>query len=273
VKVVRFSFLDVDVTVRCADEALRRLLAESYRGRARGRARGSLEYGIVVGAGRSGLRLARRGARPRQARDVGELLLLFDSDLNVQLQRLRRDLYFVHSAVLVRGGRAALLVGGSGAGKSTAAWALAHHGFGYAGDELAPIDAARLSVHPCPRALCLKSRPPAGYPLPPDARRTSRGWHIATGRLLRAPRAPLELGAVFFVSHAEAPAPGRTSWRLGPAEAAARLYAHALNPLAHPGRGLDAAIQVARGVPAYRLESRRLAEASRRVAAILDGGD
>jgi hypothetical protein len=39
------------------------------------------------------------------------------------------------------------------------------------------------------------------------------------------------------------------------AEAAARLYTQALNPLAHPADGIDAALQVARGVRCFGLET------------------
>ena len=42
---------------------------------------------------------------------------------------------------------------------------------------------------------------------------------------------------------------------MGAAEAAARLYVQALNPLAHPADGLDAALQVVRGVRCFGLEA------------------
>jgi hypothetical protein len=38
------------------------------------------------------------------------------------------------------------------------------------------------------------------------------------------------------------------------AQGAARLMAHALNPLAHPVGGLDAAVALARSVPCYELD-------------------
>jgi hypothetical protein len=269
VAALRFSRLSVDVGVRCSDPRLRRLLAGNYGAGGLRNGGPSLAYAVERAA--SGVRLTRPGARPRRARNAGHLLRLFDADLSVQLQRLRRRLYFLHAAVLVRHDRAALLVGASGAGKSTAAWALTHHGFRYAGDELAPLDVERLAVHPCPRGLCLKSRPPEPYALPADAARTSWGWHVPLGRLPGARRSrPVRLSAIFFVSHAGQGRGGNRVRRLGAADAAARLYAHALNPLAHPGRGLDPAVHLARSVPAFLLDARRLPEACRRVAAILD---
>ena len=45
---------------------------------------------------------------------------------------------------------------------------------------------------------------------------------------------------------------------MGTAEAAARLYTQALNPLAHPEDGLDAALQVVRGARCFGLEAAAL---------------
>ena len=274
--VLRFSLLGIGVRVRCPDASLRRLLARSYgagrlrRDRLSGRPR--LSYDVGRGAARPLLRLTRSGARARRASDPGRLLQAFDADLGMQLQRLRRDLFFLHSAVLVRHGRAALLVGPSGAGKSTAAWALVRHGFRYAGDELAPVDVERLRVIPCPRALCLKDAPPRGYPLPADAARTSWGWHVPLSRLPGARRrAPVPVAAVFFVERAGQGDAPRGDRPLRPAEVAARLYAHALNPLAHPAGGLDPAVRLAETVPGFVLDTRRLSASSRRVDAILSG--
>jgi hypothetical protein len=268
---LHFSFLGVGVRVRCADHALRELLSLSYGAARRPVGGPNLFYDIARRPARPVLRLSRSGARPRRARDAGDLLRAFDADLGIELQRRRRDLFFLHAAVLVRRGRAALLVGPSGAGKSTAAWALLRHGFRYGGDELAPLDVARLRVFPCARALCLKDLPPAGYALPEGVPRTSWGWHVPLARLPGARRArPLQLAAIFFVARGTALGGGRHARRLSAAEAAARLYAQALNPLAHGGQGLDPAVRVAGSVPAFVLDSDRLPEACREVAAILD---
>jgi hypothetical protein len=264
---LRFARLGVSVEVRCADPEVRRLLAEAY-GQSRGRGASALRYRIESVGGT--FRLTRRGMPARRAAGAGPVFGLLDSDLAVQLQRRRRELLFLHAAVLVRGGRAALLVGASGAGKSTAAWALAHHGFRYGGDELAPVDVKRLRVIPSPRALCLKAPPPAPYPLPARARCTRSGWHVPLRDLPGGLHtAPAPIAAVFFVDHAPAAA-GRGLRRLSAAEAAARLYAQALNPLAHPDDGLEPAVRLAEALPAFALDSSRLPAACRRVAARLD---
>jgi DNA-binding transcriptional LysR family regulator len=197
--------------------------------------------------------LTRPGHPEQAAEDDSDLLSLVDGELVVELQRQRPDLFFLHSAVLVEieQGRAALLVAQAGGGKSTTAWALLHHGFAYASDELAPVELPGLLVHPFPRALCLKDDPPASYPLPAGAMRTERTIHVPEA-LLPAPlhRQAAPLHAVFLVRRG-AGAPSRR--RLSAAEAGARLYPHALNALAHAESGLDAVLQIASAVPCFEL--------------------
>jgi hypothetical protein len=196
-------------------------------------------------------------------------LYLLDGDLSVQLQTRRPDLYFLHSAVLARHGLAALLVGPSGIGKSTAAWALTHHGFQFKGDELAPVDVERLRVFPYFRALCLKTLPPASYPVARTARRTSRGWHVPAHLMPGGRRAtPLKVGAVFFPRR-DSPPGASAVRRISQADAAARLYAYALNALAHEDAGLAPAARLAQAVPAFEVITTDLVRAASGVSAVL----
>ncbi len=185
--------------------------------------------------------------------DPSGLLEWLDTDLVISLQRLRRDLYFVHAAVLELSGRAVMLVAPSGVGKSTTAWALLHHAFGYLSDELAPVNLGTLEVQPYPRALCLKTEPPQGYPLPETVLRTSRGFHLPARDLPgRVSIAPATIAAIFILNRQ--PDTWRPSVRrMTSAEAGARLYANTLNPLAHPGDGLDGAIRIASVTPSFEL--------------------
>jgi hypothetical protein len=210
----------------------------------------------TVGRGPTGEFLIRRGAEGLPPADsTGMLLFHFEQDLVVELQKRRSDLYFLHSAVLEREGHALLLVAESGGGKSTTTWGLLHHGFRYASDELAPIDLTTGLVHAFPHALCLKADPPAPYPLPAGVLRTSRSWHVPVGLLpsALAPN-PLPLDAIVFLRYRpDIDRPGIR--RMGAAESTARLYTQALNPLAHPADGIDAALQIVRGVRCYGLET------------------
>jgi hypothetical protein len=55
------------------------------------------------------------------------------------------------------------------------------------------------------------------------------------------------------------------------AEAGARLFASTLNPLAHPGDGLDAAIEIAMRTPCFELITADLPETCAQVEATMKG--
>lgn len=261
--------LGITVDIRCAEVETRSLLTAHYEHMRRPRDTADVTYTVARPNGR--LLLTRDDARPVTAADRGELLLLLDQDLIIQLQRLRPDLYFIHAGVLDFGSKAFMLVAPSGGGKSTTAWALVHHGCRYLSDELAPVDLRTVSVHPYPRALALKRRPPASYPLPRATLSTSRGLHIATDALssgIRATAAPL--AAIFFLRYRpEAVGPSVTP--LSAAQGAARLYANTLNALAHPEEGLTGAIRIARATACFELATADLTATCRLVETTLDG--
>jgi hypothetical protein len=245
------STLGCRLELRCQDPRTRALLEVVY-GALRAVAAPS-PFRFTVAREGDELLLDADGELLRVTKDEDELLAALDEAVVVQLQRRRPDLFFVHSAVLELGGRAVLLVAPSGTGKSTTTWALSHHGFRYLSDELAPIDPGTLRVHPFPRALHLKAKPPERYPLSSTRGRTGRSIHVAPGDLPGGVCGDsLRLGALVFLHRA----PGTTADAIRPvsaAEAAATLLANALNPLAHPGDGLDAAVAVAGTTPCFSL--------------------
>ena len=188
-----------------------------------------------------------------EAESVSDFLYFFEKDLTIGLQHKRSDLYFIHAAAIEWDGVAAILVASSGTGKSTTAFGLLHEGFRYLSDELAPIDLQTLAVQPYPHALCLKSPPPLPYRLPAATLRTEVTLHLPVSSLPSTTcNTPVPLGAIFFLSREEAG--DTTVERIDTAEASARLYANALNNLAHAGEGLDAAIHLPSRIPCYRLQ-------------------
>ncbi len=224
----------------------------------RRRATPDLDVDIRVD-GTAGFALAINGVPSGIAVDTADLHDELDRLIVVGLQRLRPELYFLHAAVLTWHGRAFVIAGPSGHGKSTTAWGLLQRGAGFVSDELAPIDLHTGVVHDFARALCLKRDPPSGFPLPPAALRIGRAVHVPAWALpppgVRTPTVPTGL---VFVRHD--PARERPQLRrLSTAESAARLYANVLNALAHDARGLDAAIDLAARSPAVALESGDLA--------------
>ncbi|WP_435101215.1 hypothetical protein [Arhodomonas sp. AD133] len=176
-----------------------------------------------------------------------EFVYEFEKALTISLERLRYELLFLHAAVVIREGHAHIICGASGSGKSTTTWALLRHGFGYASDELAPIDLARMRVLAYPHALCLKWRPPPPYSLPASSLETERTIHVAIPHshgLNGALRAPLPVGSIGFLQNsADEPAPSIR--RIPASEAAVRLYTNTLNALAHGNDGLNAVVTLA----------------------------
>jgi hypothetical protein len=204
------------------------------------------------------------------ATNDGDFLFLFEKDLTIELQKLRRELYFIHAAALEFSGKAFLLVAASGRGKSTTTWALLHHGFGYLSDELAPLCLDTLEVQPYPRAISLKTDPPWPYTLPVEVLRTSSTLHIPTRQLpAAAVSKPMPVAAIFFLEYS--PGPNRPNVRhLSKAEAAARLFVHALNPLAHAQDGLPGAASVAERVSSFSLDAGDLARTCALIANTLE---
>ena len=251
-----FSVLDQRLTFECRDAALSALVVADSPGlpvTTHGEGNGPALFYTVSGLGKSpSFQLSREGGPVLQGTGGAAFLSMLEQDLTVELQRRRPDLLFFHAACLHRQGRACLLVGDSGVGKSTTAWALLHHGFDYLSDELAPIDLPSLHVHPYPRALCLK-KVPSGYPPPPGAVDLGATTHIPPPALPRAPvYEPKPLSAIFLLSRTHV-SDVPDIHPLAPAEAAARLYVQALNLLAHGNRGLDAVMDVATRVPCFAL--------------------
>jgi hypothetical protein len=248
--------LGCGVRIGCHDPEAFKLLTVNY-GKMQGDMSGypDIQYTVSRSRKRSGFRIRRHGSELLTAMDDGEFLFLFEKDLTIELQKLRRDLYFVHAAALADSDGAFLLVGASGKGKSTTTWALLHHGFDYLSDELAPLDLGSLEAHPYSHALCLKKEPPRPYSLPDKILRTSSTLYIPTPQLSNTVvLKPMPVKAIFFLEYL----PDLTSpkaRRLTKAETAARLFTHALNPLAHAEDGLAGAVAVAHKVPSFRLDA------------------
>lgn len=263
------SCLGLTVRLRCHDAGISSLLNDNFGAMASERASAGVAYEIVSPrAGAAGVIRRRGAARALEFADHGELIHELEGDLVRQLQLLRARYAFLHSAVLVREGAATLLVGRSGAGKSTTCWGLLHHGFEYLSDELAPVDSGTSTVHAYPHALCVKRRPSPDYPLPAAARRTSKGYHVPVSALpFAGADVALPITRVLFVEHdAKRAVPSLT--RIGGAEAAARLYPNFLNALAHSNAGADATAALARAAACFRLASADLAATCESIVAL-----
>lgn len=245
--------VDRRICIDCEESETRALLTAAYGHMEINSGEVGLHYSVGRDSGRATFFIKRQGRELLTAPDDGTFLALLDEDIAIELQKLRRDLYFVHAAVLAIADVALMLVANSGGGKSTVCWALSHHGFRYLSDELGPVDLKTLGVHRFTRAVTLKTEPPASYPIPPTTIQTSRGWHVAAKDVPGGVGKDLtRLAAVFFLRY-EAKAREPSVRRISEAEAVARLYANTLNALAHAGDGLDAAIQITTAIACFEL--------------------
>ena len=263
VKLLYLSVFDRTIGLQCDGASVHELLLAAYGQMAI--SSGSpldISYSLGQANAGTGFFVARAGQERHLAQDVAEFLFLFEKDLTIELQRRRPDLFFIHAAAVEYDGKAAIIAAPSGTGKSTTTWGLLHEGFRYLSDELAPVDLERMAVYPYPHALCLKSEPPPPYTLPAATLRTTETLHIPVKFLpAEAVMKPTPLAALFFLNR-DAREKGCRVREISIGEAAARLLANALNPLAHRGDGLDAAIHIAQQAHCYELHVSELTEVS-----------
>ena len=270
-RIFSLTIFDIGIQVHCEDARTHQLLNINYGHMQAEASTFDLEYKVGANPAASGFFILRRGENALVASDESQFLYLFEKDMTIELEKRRQDLYFIHGAALVSHDRAFLLVGPSGHGKSTLAWALSHSGFEYLSDELAPIDVSTLSVWPYPHAVCLKESPAVPYELPAETLHTERTLHVPVHLLqgdVRAERT--RLSAIFFVTYSPTAREPVTS-EISAAEATARLYANALNQLAHARDGLDAAAQISSAVSCVKLVSADAASTCVLVKSIFEG--
>lgn len=215
--------------------------------------------------------ISRSGCADLNAYDIGEFIFLFEKDMTIEVQKLRPDLLFIHSAALAYQGRGLLLVAPSGTGKSTTSWVMLNCGFNYLSDELAPLDLNAMRIVPYPHALCLKAEPPV-YPLPQSSLMTTRTIHVPINiEKKHADLASVSLDYVFYLEFDENIIEPVIT-QITTAQASAKLYANSLNILAHEQgeKGIQAAISVARRVNNYILKSNDLNKTCKQVQLLID---
>jgi len=199
-----------------------------------------------------------------------DFLYFFEKDLTLELQKLRPKLFFLHSAALKLNDKTILIIGHSGAGKSTTTWALTHHGFEYFSDELSPIDIKNMHVTGYQHAICVKQDPPPPYLLPKATLATNRTRHIpaeclAGGIAVGTAR----ITHIFFV-HYKPEQQNVSIQPISPALASAKIYANALNQLCHEKSGLPAATRIALACDSYTLEFNNVERACHEIRQLIE---
>ncbi|CAB4862507.1 unannotated protein [freshwater metagenome] len=179
-----------------------------------------------------------------------------------------------HAAAVEHGGRAALLTGSWGAGKTTTMLSLLRAGFGYMADEVVVVDPATFVAQPWPSPI---SQTEEGWrslgvePSTPSGCEQYVGWHqpLAASALGFARLAgPAPLGAMVIVVHA----PGEPTRleALDPAYVVAALQPMLLVAAHAREEWCDDLVALARVVPGYRLTVDDLATVPGLIAEVLD---
>ena len=258
---LRRSACNRGFTIRTHDDETAALMEAAFGGMSRVSPAGAaLERDFDVTRTSSGYQVATRAAGVSTFPDADTLLFHIDKDITIWLQLERRDLFFIHAAAVARGSQVTVLTAPSGTGKSTFVFSLVEKGLEYLSDELAPVDLGTLAVEPYPHALCLKSPLPEPYALPSNTVRCGRRYHVPLAGPVHQVRT---LAGLVFVRRDE-----ERFQELRPisaASAAARLMSNALNPLAHPGDGLDVAVMLSQAVPCFELDILDLSRAGREI--------
>ena len=136
-------------------------------------------------------------------------MLLYQRFLAAVLLHTEPHAVFHGAALVDRGGGGLLLAGPSGHGKSSLALALVERGFGFLGDDYAPLDLASATLWPFPRTASIL--PGGTAPLPDPVRRLAEAG--TAPRLFG--KALVDIGTVFPGALRTEPAPLRTVVVLG----------------------------------------------------------
>jgi hypothetical protein len=188
-----------------------------------------------------------------QGPDLADVVFYLEKDLIIATQLKSKDILFFHAAALTCKDRTVMIVGESGAGKSSVTWGLLQHGFKYLSDEMVPVEPG-LRIHSFPRAVNLKSELAAPYGFPADA--------VDLGRFCMAPVAadkletnnPAQVDYVLFVKfNRDTATPSLTA--ISKADAFLLLFKNLLNAKAFEDYGMSGITNLLQDAHCYQLTS------------------
>lgn len=221
-------------------------------------------YSLVVGSNGGSTRVRRfhllyAGAgRVARSMELADVLAALESDIHFQVALNARRKLFVHAGVVGWHGRAIVIPGRSGSGKSSLVAALVRAGATYYSDEYAVFDAPG-HVHPYGKPLSLRS---AGAERPQRVTAESLGAAVGHG--------PLPVGLIIVTAHRAG-----TRWRprrVSPAEGMLALFANTVLARIEPELALTTLRRAVAGAGALALKGAR-GEAEEVVGPLLELGN
>ena len=249
-----FRALTVDIEISADDDDIIAVLEAVFASYGAARGGEMLRYRLAS----TTLELFRADELIYVADDRLDLVPALESDLYRQIVCYGAPgLWLLHAAALVTGGKAIVLAGQSGDGKSSAATRLVGQGAGYLSDEYVAIDATGL-VTGLSRPVAFVGREPtvaipagfvrAAYPVRIDGRVESTTLYHPPAELVAAQPAPLAyLARIRYV-----PAAPPAATRLSAGAAIAALWECTMNA---DQKVLGAAAQLIERVPVFAVSA------------------
>ena len=193
--------------------------------------------------------------------DLARLLPFLENRITDTALRGLDNFFQIHSGVVSVGGKALLLPGPPGSGKTTLALGLVLSGFKYLSEEVALIDPSSLDVVPFPRILCFKERSfDALAQLISKTGSKDAEWGIDCGGvhyidvtdIAADPYGePAPVGYVIFPRYN--PNGKSVLSKISRAEAASRIAQMSLNFSSYGKSGADIAVEIARNAECWAL--------------------
>lgn len=176
------------------------------------------------------------------------LLQLVRNEVRLQFMRSRPDLLWLHAGAVAQNGRAILLSGASGQGKSSLTTRLCELGWGYLSDEIAPLRMDADTVIPFPQAAVRRVHPGREV-TENEVRLLARESVIVSSQIVISTETPVE--AIVFINYASGLEQSLT--RLSPGFAALELLRNLTNFINHKAAAVARAAELVQGVPVYLL--------------------
>ena len=201
-------------------------------------------------------RIVRNDDRSSFEVSAPSLVPCLEAEITQFLVRTLSNRVLLHAACVTRGGRAVVMPGESGRGKTTLSATLVRRGCGYLSEELTLVDLSSRTITPFPKAFSLK--PPSfglleGLVPDPAGAGSEPIWHLDPEDLrpgsVATEAAPVDWVVFPFFEagtdlRLEALTPGETT--LG-------LFENMVNVARHKAAGLDVLIAIAMNAAGYRL--------------------
>lgn len=234
----------------------------------------SAEYEVLIQNGKNRRHLlGQQGNIIIETPDWLELLLTLQERFLHDFIKFTRDQYYLlHSAILVKRGKAVLLPGVSKSGKSTMAIALLKEGFKYISDEIAAIDLDTLGASGFPRAIVMRDKTLSlfphlgpeinhlGYKLVVAGKVREVHYGIPSGKNLASMKKSFPISVIVFPHYG---GKGYTflSEIKSPSVALFDLMQCSLNQRRLKERGFKTAARLVRQAKCYSLQTKDLAKA------------